>query len=59
MSAVNPNGEMLYWDEGYPFGAVLQGTNNNSEMLFWDSGFPLTYFIPITSTKLRTWSFII
>ena len=46
MSASNPNGEMQFWDNGFPFGGVQFGTNDAGEMQFWDNGFPNVYQFP-------------
>lgn len=59
MAAQNPNGEMLYWDEGAPFEGVKQGSIVNTEMLYWDSGFPMVYYIPNSAAALRMWGYII
>lgn len=47
--AVNPSGEMQYWDNGFPFGGVLLGSNDAGEMQFWDNGFPIVYQIPVSA----------
>lgn len=56
MAAVNPNGEMQYWDSGFPFQGVLKGTNNVGEMQFWDSGFPQNNYIPqsASASQIKT-----
>jgi len=44
--AVNPNGEMVYFDGGFPFSGIRKTGNDAGEMQFWDSGFPMTYIFP-------------
>lgn len=46
MAASNPQGEMQFWDAGFPFGGVKLGTNDGGEMQFWDAGFPYPYMFP-------------
>ena len=57
-----PANEMTYWDNGFPFGGVDDGTNPKGEMNFWDSGFPYVYLFPSSpppSGTARNFGFII
>lgn len=46
MSAVDPQGQMVYGDEGFPFSGLLLGTNDGGEMVYGNSGFPFIYLFP-------------
>lgn len=46
MAATDPQGQMQFWDNGFPFGGVKLGSNNAGQMQFWDSGFPYTFQFP-------------
>lgn len=50
MAASNPNGEMQFWDMGFPFRGIKLGTNDGGEMQFWDNGFSYIYIFPATTT---------
>lgn len=57
-----PSNEMTYWDSGFPFGGVEDGTNANGEMTFWGNGFPYNYIFPSSpppSGTPRNYGFII
>lgn len=49
MAIVDPNGQMVYGDGGFPFSGILLGTNDGGEMVFGSGGFPFNYIFP-TST---------
>lgn len=57
MASSNPNGEMQFWDNGFPFGGVKLGTNDAGEMQFWDNGFPMIYMFPPAAggSLVKTW----
>jgi len=46
MSSIDPQGEMGYWDSGFPFNGIKNGSQNVGEMQFWDAGFPQNNYIP-------------
>jgi len=56
MSASDPQGQMQFWDAGFPFCGVKLGSNDAGEMQFWDSGFPMQYQFPtVTGGLVKTW----
>jgi hypothetical protein len=54
MAIQNPQGEMQYWDNGFPFQGVKLGTNDAGEMQFWDNGFPYQFIFPASSPPPAT-----
>lgn len=50
MAASNPNGEMQFWNNGFPFVGIKLGTNDSGEMQFWNNGFPNPYIFPTVSS---------
>lgn len=59
MAAVNPQGDMQYWNEGFPFGGVKKGTLNEGEMQYWDNGFPIIYNYPASTSFAYSFGLII
>lgn len=59
MAASNPQGQMQFWDNGFPFGGIQLGTNDTGEMQFWDNGFPSGYQFPTVappSSDIKTFN---
>lgn len=56
----DPQGEMLYWFDGLPFGGVKNGTNDMGEMLFWFNGLPGGFlFPPVVVSGAKVFGYII
>ena len=49
MASSNPNGEMQFFDGGFPFSGIQKSGNDAGEMQFWDGGFPMVYIFPPTA----------
>ena len=60
MASSNPQGQMAFWDNGFPFDGVQLGTNDAGTMQFWDNGFPNVYQFPSggppPSTSIKTFN---
>ena len=52
--ATDPQGEMQFWENGFPFGGVNNGVVTPGEMQFWGDGFPFGYFFTSTTTGIKT-----
>ena len=46
MAASNPQGEMVFGDNGFPFQGILFGSRDAGEMVFGSNGFPFQYQFP-------------
>ena len=47
--ASDPQGQMQFWDNGFPFSGIELGSNDAGQMQFWDNGFPMVYQFPVST----------
>lgn len=52
MAASNPQGEMQFWFNGFPYQGIKNGILDGGEMQFWDAGFPYQYSFPASVSAL-------
>lgn len=57
MAASNPQGQMQFWDNGFPFQGVKLGSQDTGQMQFWDNGFPMQFQFPPApgGSLIKTW----
>ncbi len=62
MAASNPNGQMTFGFNGFPFPGLQLGTNDGGQMTFGESGFTFGYLFPAgppPSTNIGTFNGLI
>ena len=50
MAASDPQGQMRFWRNGFPFGGILRSAYDAGQMRFWANGFPLGFIGPPAAT---------
>jgi len=48
MAATDPQGQMQFWGEGFPYNGI-KNANDGGQMQFWGEGFPFNFIFPPTA----------